>query len=210
METITFKFRSIAPCMMQNERLANPLDPIAKSIKAITSKRKKTDSDYEDIFRLEYRGNIYLDPELGPYWPAQNIDRLFVDAGRKTRRGTDIKEVFMTLQDKNPLQYKGPRTIEELYGNGEGSEFVDIRSVVIKGSRTMRCRPIFRDWELEFSASFDDEVINKDDLIAIAVLGGQRVGLSTFRPRYGRYEVVEIDGKPFESEPPDETLRRRV
>jgi hypothetical protein len=210
METIKFRFKSISPAMMQNERLANPLDPIAKSIKAITSKRKKTDSDYEDIFRLEYEGNIYLDQEQGPFWPAQNIDRLFVDAGRKTRRGTDIKEVFMTVEEVNPLLYKGPRTIQGLYGNGEGSEFVDIRSVVIKGSRTMRCRPIFREWELEFSATYDDEVINRDDLIGIAVLGGSRVGLSTFRPRYGRYIVTQVDGNDYDY--PDEPgeLRRKV
>lgn len=202
MEIIKFRIKGHAPCMMQNERLANPLDPIAKEIKKITSKRKKTDADYEEIFRLEYLGNLYCDPKLGPYWPAQNIDRLFVDGGKKTRRGTDIKEAFMCIEDINPLIYDGPRTPEQLY---EDKRFVDIRSVVIRGSRTMRCRPIFRDWELEFTAMFDPEVLNHADLVAICVTAGQRVGLSTFRPRFGRFGLTAIDDIAYQA---DEQIAR--
>lgn len=205
MQMIKFRIRGAAPCMMQNERLANPLDPITKEIKKITSKRKKTDADYEEIFRLEYLGNIYCDKKLGPYWAAQNIDRLCVDAGKKTRRGTDIKEAFMCVEDMNPLIYEGPRTPEALYAN---KDFVDIRSVVIRGSRTMRCRPIFRNWELEFTAMYDEEVLNREDLINIVVLGGQRIGLSTYRPRFGRYGLIAVDDVTYQDDEQMGGLRR--
>ena len=68
--------------------------------------------------------------------------------------------------------------------------FVDMRSVVIQQKRTMRCRPIFHEWEVKFTAMHDPDVINREDVIGFAGTAGRMIGLSTFRPRYGRFVVV--------------------
>jgi hypothetical protein len=188
MDTIAFHFKGAAPALMQAERLANPLDPLTKQLKAITSKKKKTDADHEEMARIEFIGSLYYDPKLGPYWPGQNIDRMFYDAAKLSRRGQDIKRAFMTLDDRVPLLYEGPRTPEALYADRE--RFVDIRSVVIQMKRTMRCRPIFRDWEVKFEVAFDPDVLNPADIMSFARTAGQMVGLSMFRPRYGRFTVL--------------------
>jgi hypothetical protein len=51
---------------MHNSRLADPLDPIAKELKAASSKRKKTEPDFLEMEEIEFRGGIYHDTELGP------------------------------------------------------------------------------------------------------------------------------------------------
>jgi len=191
MDTIKFHLRGTAPAMMQCERLANPLDPLSKQLKAITGKRKKTDADYEEIARIKFLGSLYYDEKLGPYWPGQNLDRMFADAAKLSRRGQDIKRAFMTLDDKVPLVYDGPRTPEAMYAMRD--RFVDERSVVVQRARIMMTRPIFREWEVKFEAAFDPEVINRDDLVAFAKTAGQMIGLSTYRPRFGRFQVVSAE-----------------
>jgi hypothetical protein len=191
MDTIKFHFKGSAPAMMQSERLANPIDPLTKTLKAITGKRKKTDADYEEIARIKFLGSLYYDERLGPYWPAQNVDRMFYDAAKLSRRGPDVKRAFMTLDDKIPIIYEGPRTPEAMYAVRD--RFVDERSVVVQKSRIMMTRPIFREWEIKFEAAYDPEVINRDDVIAFAQLAGQMIGLSTYRPRFGRFQVVSAE-----------------
>jgi hypothetical protein len=191
METIKFHLKGTAPALMQSERLANPLDSLARDKKKLATKRKKTDADHEEIARMEFIGSLYYDPAIGPYWPGQNIDRMFRDAATITKRGKDVMRAFMTLDDKIPLIYEGPRTPEGMYA--ERDRFVDMRSVVQQRARIMRCRPIFRDWEVKFEAAFDPDVLNREDVVGFAKTAGQMVGLSTFRPRYGRFQVVSAE-----------------
>lgn len=187
METISFHLRGIAPSLMHSERLADPLDPLTKAFREISSKKRKTDTDYEEMARIEFFAALYCDAKLGPYWPPQNIDRMFFDAAKLSRRGQDIKRALMALDDRVPLLYDGPRTPEALWAD---QSFVDRRSAVVQRARIMRTRPIFREWQVKFDVGFDPEVINRADILAFARTAGQMVGLSMFRPRFGRFEVV--------------------
>jgi hypothetical protein len=191
METISFHLKGTAPTLMQSERLANPLDALAKQLKTVTSKRKKTDADYEEIARIKFMGSLYWDEKLGPFWPGQNIDRMFLDAAKLSKRGMDVKRAFMTLDDRVPLIYDGPRTPDALYAMRD--RFVDERSVVVQKSRIMMTRPIFREWEVKFEAAFDPEVIDRADVAGFAKTAGQMIGLSTYRPRFGRFQVVSFE-----------------
>jgi hypothetical protein len=186
--TITFHLRSTCPALMQAETLANPLADLTRELKKITGKKRRTDTDHEEMARIEFLAGLYYDPKIGPYWPGINIDRMFCDAAKITRRGQDVKRAFMVLDSKVPLIYDGPRTPKAMYEDSE--RFVDMRSVVIQQKRTMRCRPIFHEWEVEFTAMHDPDVINREDVIGFAETAGRMIGLSTFRPRYGRFVVV--------------------
>lgn len=191
MDTIKFHLKGVSPSLMQSDRLANPLDPLKKEMAKITGKRKKTDEDHEEMARIEFVAGIYCDPKVGPFWPGQNIEAMFRDAAKMTRRGTDVKRVLMVLDDKVPLIYEGPRTVKELYADPE--RFVDMRTVVVQRARTMRCRPIFREWEVKFEVGFEAATFNREEVVAIAKEAGRKIGLSSYRPRFGRFEVVSAE-----------------
>jgi hypothetical protein len=194
MDTMTIRLRGSAPTIMQCDRLVNPFDTITRELKKITAKRKKTDADLEEINRLKFLGSLYYDTKLGPYWPGQNIDRMIFDAAKLSRRGQDIKRAFMVLDDMVPVIYDGPRTPEALY---KDDRFIDVRSVVIRGQRVMTCRPIFREWEVEYECAYDPDVLNPDDIVNFHNVAGQFIGLSTYRPRFGRFLLAAVDGVEY-------------
>lgn len=186
-----------APLLMHNARLANPLDPAAKALKEATSKRQKTDEDHEQIARLEHAGGLYLDPDVGPYLPGANIASALWDAAKLSKQGLKIKRGVFITSDVNPVGgYRGPRDVAGLWADENFRHMVSARNKST-GGRTMRCRPIFRDWVVEVDGILDPTVIDLDSLAAIAVTSGQMIGLGDWRPLFGRFEasVVKISGK---------------
>lgn len=182
-----FHVRGVAPALMQCDRLANPLDPLTIELKKLTGQRKKTEEIYRQIAELEFKANLYYDEATGPYWPAQNIDRMFKDAATMSRRGKDVIRGIMCLDEKNALLYDGPRTPDKLWKDGR---FTDMRSVVVMRAKTIRCRPIFRNWECKFSIAYDEDIFNEEAVGDIAGAAGRYIGLSMYRPRFGRFEVL--------------------
>lgn len=178
-----------APLLMHNARLADPLNPATKALKKVTGKRQKTDEDHEEIARLEHAGSLYLDPDVGPYIPGQNIERALVDGARISKQGVKVQRGVFISTDVNPVGYKGPRDAAGLWAD---ENFRHMASVKIGQSRTMRCRPIFREWAVEADGILDPSVIDLDSLEAIAVAAGQMVGLGDWRPRFGRFEASVV------------------
>lgn len=178
-----------APLLMHNSRLANPLDPATKALKKVTAKRTKTDDDHEEIARLEHAGSLYLDPDVGPYVPGQNVARCLVDAARVSKQGVKVTRGVFISTDTNPLGYRGPRDIDGLW---KDENFRHMASVKIGTSRTMRCRPIFTAWTVEADGILDPSVIDLADLEGIAVTAGQMIGLGDWRPRFGRFTATLV------------------
>ena len=188
MESLKVRLKGLSPTIMHNGRLANPLDTYAKRIKEITSKRKKTDEDHIALMRLEWEGSLYWDAEAGPYWPGVNIDAMIVKAAQSQRRGRDVKRGLQVVEDKNVLDYKGPRNdFDKMF-----ELFRDVRSAKVGAATVMRCRPLFPEWSLECSIAYDTEVFNHADVLGFLVYAGRYVSLSDHRPRYGKFEVEEI------------------
>lgn len=192
--TVKIRIDGIQPTLMHNSQTCNPLNKYAKSIKAITSKRKKTDEDYEALAKLEWEAGLYYSPETGPYMPSINVEGMLRDAAKKLKKGQDVKQSLRVFPLEIPLGYNGPRDLEELRkiaSSGEkikGEDFIDFRAVKIKQNKLMRCRPRFNKWWLEFEIIADDTVFNMDDIIQILAIAGQKIGLSDYRPRYGTFE----------------------
>lgn len=200
METLRVKLAGIAPLMMHSGRLADPFDPDTKALKAVTAKRKKTEEDMLDIYRLEWMGGLYYDPGAGPFIPGANLDTMVAEAARLQKRGKDVARGFMTLEDRLPLTYEGPRDRAAMFASGR---FTDVRGVKNPGTgkRVMRCRPIFREWSLEATLSYDEKVLDEADVRAFLRDGGQYIGLGDYRPgsprggRYGRFEATVAQGR---------------
>lgn len=173
-----------AELLMHNARLSNPMDPAAKAMKAVTSKRIKTDGDHEELARLEHFGSLYLDPEIGPFIPGQNIERCLVDAGKVTKSGVKVTRGVFVSTNINPLAYVGPRDADGLWAD---ENFRHIASVKVQQNRIMRCRPVFRQWRTAAEGTLDTAVLSLDELQSIADTAGAMIGIGDYRPRYGRF-----------------------
>lgn len=175
-----------APLLMHNSQLADPLNPLVKEKKKVSSKRTKTDDDHEEMARLEYLGGLYLIPGVGPYLPGQNVERALLDAARISKQGKKIERGVFIQTNENPIAYKGPRDAEGLWAD---TNFRLMASVKQQTARIMRCRPMFREWTCAAEGVLDPAVIDLADLVAIANTAGQMIGIGDWRPRYGRFAV---------------------
>lgn len=176
------------PLIMHNVRLASPLNAYAKQLKALNSKRTKTDDDRIAIARVEFEGSLYFDDDLGPYVPGPNLWKSLVEGGRLTKAGKKIERGVVVNDLVMPLAYRGPRDIEALWGNGE-SEYVDVRTVVVQRAKVDRCRPIFREWAFEAEVLIDPTVIDPSEFEDVARAAGATAGIGDYRQMYGRYSV---------------------
>lgn len=182
----TITFTGTAPLLMHNSRLSNPLDPATKALKKVTGKRQKTDEDHETIARLEFAGGLYLDPDVGPYIPGENIARALVDGAKLTKMGVKVTRGVFISTDVNPLSYNGPRDEGGLWNTG----WRHMASVKIGTARTMRCRPWFPEWKVQADGILDPSVLELDDLATIADNAGSMIGLGDWRPRFGRFTAT--------------------
>lgn len=173
-----------APLLMHNSRLANPLDPVSKELKKLTSKRIKTDDDHAVLARLEFGGGLYIDKDLGPYLPGDNIWRCLYDAAKKFKKGVKVKEGLLISTDVNPLAYKGPRDLSGLWADENFRLSASVRN---QQNRVMRTRPMFQFWAADCTAVADPTLIELRDVEQIAETAGQIVGIGDWRPRYGRF-----------------------
>lgn len=177
--------------IMNNARMANPLEPAAKAQKALTGKRNKTDADHAELFRVGHAGALYHDTDVGPQLPGDNIWKSLLEGAMKHRMGPKVKEGVLITTETNPLAYKGPRDVNGLWAD-ENFRFYNFR-VTGTGSRRTRvpfCRPIFREWKVAADGTLDDGILDLAELGLIAETAGQRVGVCDWRPRYGRYTAT--------------------
>lgn len=179
--------------IMNNARLANPLNPTVKAIKTLTGKASKdrTDEDREEIMRLEHAGALYHDADIGPYLPGDNIWRSLQEGAVKHRLGPKFEQGVLIVTDTNPVSYRGPRDVDDLWAD-ENFRFYASR-VTGSGRRRVRnpfCRPIFRQWKTEARGTLDPSILDFDQLVMAAESAGTRVGIGDWRPRFGKYSVT--------------------
>lgn len=180
--------RGISPLLMHNSRLADPLDEATKRLKEVTSKRKKSDDDHLSIRHLEFMGSIYYRPEIGVYLPADSIMATLQAGAKFDKLGKAFKSTVF-VEDDVPLIYDGPKEPEKLYEK----RFYDVRSVCVNMARTMRCRPRFNNWEAKFEVTLlPGAGLNHTDVQSALEQAGIMSGLGDFRPRFGRFEVVDF------------------
>ncbi len=175
---------------MHNERLANPLDEVTKRLKAITSKKKKTDDDYVAMMEIEFEGGLYFDEKIGPYLPSKNIKAMIGEGARKTRGGVNVSESLQILEAKTPLIYKGPRDVAGMWK----AKLYDVSGVGVGPKRIMRTRPMFFPWSAEFTICYDISVINRESLIEYLTTAGARTGFMDHRPEFGKFELHVLEG----------------
>ena len=121
MRQATFVLTGETPLMMSNVRTANPLDPFARKLKALhhekKTKKPKDDDEIallEKIIDTEWRGRIYHDEEMGPYIPGSWVRGVVREGAKKDSNGAKVKRALFVMDTGFPLEYEGPRGLEEL------------------------------------------------------------------------------------------------
>lgn len=189
MQKFTLTLTGTTPLLVHNSRLADPLDPAAKALKKISSKRNKTDDDHEALGEAEFMGGLYLDPDVGPYIPGLNIAATLLEGAKLNKLGMRVKRGLLVTTDVNPIAYDGPRDPAQLWRDGG---FTHRASVGVGTSRVMRTRPIFRDWAVQADGLLDESQLDLDLLAQIAQNAGDFIGLGDWRPRFGRF-VAKVE-----------------
>lgn len=186
-QTVTYRLTSDAPMLVHNGQTANPLNKWAKAMKSISSKRKKTDADHEELARLEFMAGLYMG-EDGPVIPAANIDAMIINAARKNREGKMAESGIFCLRDA-PMNYDGPRTADDLW---KDDRFRHVAIVRVQSARVARTRPVFRDWSAEIVLNFEDTIANRAQVDSWIYIAGTQIGLGDWRPQHGRFSAEAV------------------
>jgi len=192
--TLKFTIQGVVPTILCNGQTSDPLNKFAKELKKISGKRNKTEGDHKAMAKLEFMACMYINEKGNPCWPSDNIEAMIIKAAAKQRKGTDAKSAIF-VDDHAPLIYDGPKTPDALWSHRtmDNNPFVLRASVVVNRNRIMRTRPIFRNWSLEFTVHYLTDIFDKEQVIATVKTAGRIIGLSDWRPKYGRFNVVNIE-----------------
>lgn len=182
------------PLMLNNPQTANSMNVYAKALKELTSKRKKTDEDQNEIFHLKFLASCYLNSKGQYILPANMIAKSFEAAAKENKLGAKFQRSLFVLEDCVIKFDANGCTPEELWK--EHSEtYVDIRIVGIQSSKVATSRLIIPEWSVEGEVHFDENQLNKSEVWLAMTNAGLRYGVGTYRQRYGRYKIEEIKQK---------------
>lgn len=135
---------------------------------------------------------LYIGLDGQPMIPQPNLFRCIIDAGTyfkagkskvTTQKSSLIPACVEVYGTELPIIHKEPWQ-------------VDTRPVRIPstGGRILANRPMFNDWQLSFTMSFDPDMIGAKLLREILDAAGRRIGLGDFRPAckgpFGKFVVV--------------------
>ncbi|MFY9345545.1 MAG: hypothetical protein WAT39_23850 [Planctomycetota bacterium] len=188
MKERSYTIRGVAPLVMHNEQLSDPLNKWSKLVAEISKKRKKTEDDLFEMSRREWFGGLYYTEDLGVHVPERCLERLLRDAAAKEKRGRDVLSALIVTEPAK-LVFKGPTKPDAMWSSGE---FLLRASVGQNGNRIIRSRPIFREWALSFVVNYDETVLQSSDLDRFMDVAGRLVGLLDWRPKHGRFVVEKV------------------
>jgi hypothetical protein len=178
---------------MHNAAMVDPLNPHVRRIKDINSKgsKKLTDSDREEMQRLEWAGSLYWDEKLGLHIPSENIEKCIREGATKSRLGKAAEAASFVTDPVVKLDCgKYPMDLDKLYELSEYQFRKPVRIPPKTGARIMKVRPVIpTGWKLTFVVEFDDSVINSKDIVKAMIDAGALVGLGDWRPKFGRFTV---------------------
>lgn len=194
MKTLQCKLVGVDELLMHNGLLADPAYPWTVALKKITSKRKKSTADYEEMARLEWHGSLYLDDDKRPSIPDIVIEGTLLGRGGAARleKMGKIGAAGVWVKGMFPLNYDDYGVSADLDEMWESGKFRFDAMVKVQMSRVKRCRPIFRNWSAIVQISYNEVLVDPDILKRWLVLAGAQVGLMDWRPKYGRFTVQNV------------------
>lgn len=204
MKTLKVKWTGIRPLIMHNADMVDPLNPFVRRIKEIHSKgsKKLTDSDREEMQRLEWEGALYWDTDLGLCLTSDILEATIKAGAQKIRLGKAMEAACFVTEPvvRIDTKTKYPKEKQALYDTKgpDGSPAYQIRKAVRvpprTGARLMKVRPLIpTGWSVTFEIEFDESVVNGKDLLKAMTEAGALVGCCDWRPKFGRFTVEQVE-----------------
>ena len=195
MKKLHIKLNGLNTLMMHSPKTVNPLHPLAIEMKKYTSKRKKTEDDYQKLSELEWEAGLYYDDANGLHIPAECIMKTMVNGAKLNKLGKDVERYVQAVDACAPLDIGTTFSIDKMRHD---LKFYDIRNVVVDRKRIIRTRPRFDVWRCEFDVLFDETHIDIDAIARALENAGKYVGLCEGRQLgYGRFAAA-IDEVPMD------------
>ncbi len=194
---IRVKFNGFAPMLQNNPRGINPMDRLGKLDAAANKKFKasKTDENFIAQCQTGVALRIFWDDELGIYIPTRWIlASLAKHSYKKTKVSKDnIRAAVFTINDKAKLTYDGMNYVKEVTDITHNNRFQTLIFQKIGQVKVPKAMPIFHKWSFEAELEFDNEIIDREQLIDVLTYGAKYNGFGDFRPSYGRCELEVLD-----------------
>lgn len=183
----TVRLQGLAPMLQHNGAMSAPDNPISKAMKEITTKKKKVESDFLELADLEFKGGLYV--ENGRITiPTLLLEAMLVEGAKGSREG-QIALSSMFVENDVVFTFSGPQTPKERLADPDCRFVVGVR---VQRNRVERCRPIFRDWNIQFTVSVLRANVTEAMLKRWLENAGVYKGLGDWRPRYGRFQLTSL------------------
>jgi len=127
-------------------------------MKAVSSKRKKTDADLDELARLEWLAGLYRSGDQLVI-PDYVLESTMIGGAKKSKRGPQAK-CGLFFAEHAVLNFTGKPdaitddTLAEMFESGDFTHTIGVR---VGMAKVMRTRPIFRGWSLEATAQYDPD-----------------------------------------------------
>jgi hypothetical protein len=190
----------ITPLVMHSDKLCNPLHPMTKQMKEITSVRKKTDEHHLAMARIEWEASLYYDETLGLYMPSKNLRGCIRGAAKKYKLGKCTKAMNLVDPLGYPIiGYEGC-SIENLWegkSKSGAAKHIFCESVTVNRAKIMRTRAIFTKWAVKFDMYLQIEILSERQIKQILDTAGFEYGLGDLRPEnatgnFGKFTVDSV------------------
>jgi hypothetical protein len=186
-ERVRLRLTSVGPLLMASSRLADPLDPDAIRLAAITAKRKKTIADHRRIADIEFVGKLWTHKGRVCI-PPDALEKACEDAA-KTRNGGAALAAAVVVEEPAYLEYDGPKDIKKL---SKDENFRFRKLVRVREALTPRTRPRFENWSAVVTVTFLSTVINREQVVEFFRIAGSTIGIGDWRKKHGRFTVEEV------------------
>jgi len=174
-----------SPLLMHSGQMINTRNEYARAMKAVTSKRMKTDADHEEMARIEWTAGLYLRGGKIAI-PSEVVEAALVGAAKKSKSGKQA-QAGLFVENDAPLIFPGAdQSVEALWKNGAYTFSVPVR---VSSARVIRTRPRFDEWAADLSVVYDDGLFNRQAVIDILHICGDQIGIGDWRPKFGRFTV---------------------
>lgn len=184
-KTLDLTLTGVAPLLMHNGLLADPLNPLAMAIKEVSGRRQKSHADHEELGRLEHLGGLWLDEHSCPCIPGEALEACITDGARKSREGKAATAAVL-CEGNFAVVHGGPTTPDALWADPAYRLRVPAR---VGQVRVMRTRPIFRNWAAPVRVALNTDLVNEAQVLKWLRVAGDQVGLGDWRPKFGRFTV---------------------
>lgn len=189
MKKISFKIEGVQPLMLNNSQTVNPFNEYTLALKQLTSKRKKTEDDMNEIYKLQFESSLYMKGDTYII-PGDHFWKSICTAAKEQKLGKKFEQSFQIMEDCILDFPEKDMTPDELY---EEKTHVDIRDGVIsRSARVPVCRAIFNEWSTKVECWYDETQIDKKDILYVIDVAGLRYGVGTYRKKFGRFKATEL------------------